>query len=134
MHWRSKGWIWFENVLSKGSVSLEKSMKLFHLLFYIQEHDLNPLHIYISYFHVLVKNSKKETFINLISQCMQNSFQCRPYSKDDFVQCWKCCNFPKKINQYDILYMFQNTFDVYDGNKKVLHCSSCFIILTGLKA
>ena len=42
------------------------------------------------------KYSKKKIFINLILQCMQNSFPCLPYSKNDFVQCWKCCNFPKK--------------------------------------
>ena len=30
----------------------------------------------------------------------------------------KVLQFPEKINQYNILFMFQNTFDVYDGNKK----------------
>ena len=88
MHWRSKGWIGFENVLSKGSVSLEKSMKLFHLLFYIQEHDLKKLDSHIHFpVGCTSKYSKKKIFINLILQCMQNSFPCLPYSKNDFVQC-----------------------------------------------
>ena len=117
----------------KAQWALKKVWNCFIFFFTFKNMIWRSEHIYISQLDVLV-NIQKEDIHKFDITMHAKLIPVSTIFEKWFCAMLKVLQFPEKINQCNILFMFQDTFDVYDGNKKVLHCSSRFIVLTGLKA